>query len=48
MNCQEYWNTMPELAEGGGYAGDHPHPAGCSGCRSRLERQRELQAGLGR
>jgi hypothetical protein len=42
MNCQEFWNTMPEF-EG---AGDYSHLAGCVACQVRLERQRELAAGL--
>jgi hypothetical protein len=42
MNCQEFWNTMPELAGNG----DHVHLAGCPACALRLHRQRELEAGL--
>jgi hypothetical protein len=42
MNCQEFWNTMPEF-EGGG---EHPHLAGCPACENRLKRRRELAAGL--
>jgi hypothetical protein len=41
MNCQEFWNTMPEP---NGH--DHPHLAECGACASRLARQRELAAGL--
>ncbi len=41
MNCQEFWNTMPEL-EGEG----HPHLAGCPSCENRMKRERELAAGL--
>jgi hypothetical protein len=42
MNCQEYWSTMPEF---GGDAA-HPHLAACPACQTRLQRQRELAAGL--
>ena len=41
MNCQEFWNTMPELG-----ADDHPHLRDCAACVSRMNRQRELAAGL--
>ena len=41
MNCQEFWNTMPELGNG-----DHAHVADCPACALRLRRQRELEAGL--
>ena len=42
MNCQEFWNTMPEFAGNG----DHAHLAGCPACAARMSRQRELEAGL--
>ena len=41
MNCQEFWNTMPELG-----ADDHPHLLECAACVARMNRQRELAAGL--
>ncbi|MBZ5621870.1 MAG: hypothetical protein LAQ69_24565 [Acidobacteriia bacterium] len=43
MNCQEFWNTMPELAC------DQDrlvHLRDCLACAQRLERQRRLAAGL--
>jgi hypothetical protein len=42
MNCQEFWNTMPELARNL----DHAHLADCPSCALRLRRERELEAGL--
>jgi hypothetical protein len=42
MNCQEFWNTMPELD----VAAAHPHLDACPACRTRLQRSRELAAGL--
>jgi hypothetical protein len=44
MNCQEFWNTMPELA-------DRPAPLErhleqCTACAARLRSQSALQAGL--
>lgn len=42
MNCQEFWNTMPELAE----PANHQHLAECPDCASRMGRQRELAAGF--
>ena len=42
MNCQEFWNTMPELAE----PANHQHLAECPECASRMGRQRELAAGF--
>jgi hypothetical protein len=41
MNCQEFWNTMPEPA-----AIPHPHVAECPDCTARMRRQRELAGGL--
>ena len=41
MNCQEFWNTMPELA-----APAHGHLEQCAACAARLRSQRALQAGL--
>ena len=42
MNCQEFWNTMPELAKDA----EHPHLAGCPACRDRWKIRQELAAGL--
>jgi hypothetical protein len=40
MNCQEFWNSTPELAT------DHAHLAECPACAGRMRRQQELTAGL--
>jgi hypothetical protein len=40
MNCQEFWNTMPEPESA------HPHVRECAGCAARMERARNLAAGL--
>ena len=45
MNCQEFWNSMPEL-EGGAGAEAPPHARECSACAALLEQQRLLKAGL--
>ena len=42
MNCQEFWNTIPEL---GDLAGSH-HLAECPACAARMSRHRELAAGF--
>jgi hypothetical protein len=42
MNCQEFWNTMPELAGNG----NHDHLDDCAACAARLRREREVEAGL--
>lgn len=43
MNCQEFWETMPELARGQ----DHlVHLRDCPACARWWERQRALAAGL--
>jgi anti-sigma factor RsiW len=42
MNCQEYWNTIPEL---GGSEGD-AHLLECPVCMARMSRHRELEAGF--
>jgi len=42
MNCQEFWNTMPDF---NGDA-DHPHLDACADCRARVQRRQELAAGL--
>jgi len=41
MNCQEFWNTMPELG-----GADERHLQECAACAARMSRQRELAAGL--
>ena len=43
MTCQEFWNEMPELRPG---TGPHVHLSECSSCRTMLERQDALAAGL--
>lgn len=43
MNCQEFWNTMPELARHGDHSG---HLRECAACAALWERQRSLTAGL--
>jgi anti-sigma factor RsiW len=42
MNCQEFWNTIPELGdlEAGG------HLLECAACAARMARHRELEAGF--
>jgi hypothetical protein len=42
MNCQEFWNTMPEFEPDA----EHAHLAGCAACRTRWANRRELEAGL--
>ena len=45
MNCQEFWNTMPELA----YEADDghfEHVRECPACAALLNRQRTLASGL--
>jgi hypothetical protein len=42
MNCQEFWNTMPELRDAAG----ERHLMECAACAARMGRQRELAAGL--
>lgn len=42
MNCQEFWNTMPELGDVEGSR----HLAECSSCAARMSRHRELEAGF--
>jgi hypothetical protein len=47
MNCQEFWNTMPELA----YEADDghfEHVRECPACAALLNRQRTLASGLRR
>src|ERR1700736_3388175 len=45
MNCQEFWNTMPELADQA-RAEHFDHWKACPACSARLNRQRALKAGL--
>jgi anti-sigma factor RsiW len=42
MNCQEFWNTIPELGEGEGSS----HLSECPDCAVRMSRHRELEAGF--
>jgi anti-sigma factor RsiW len=42
MNCQEYWNTIPELGDLEGSA----HLLECPACAARMSRHRELEAGF--
>jgi anti-sigma factor RsiW len=42
MNCQEFWNTIPEL---GDVAGSR-HLAECPNCAARMSRHRQLEAGF--
>lgn len=42
MNCQEFWNAMPELDR----EADHQHVRECAACAVRMARERELAAGL--
>ena len=35
MNCQEFWNTMPEPGAA------HPHAQGCAACAARMQRATE-------
>jgi len=46
MNCQEFWNEMPELARDG--EAERGHAQECEDCAARLERHRALAAGLRR
>lgn len=41
MNCQEFWDAMPELG-----GADGRHLMECAACAARMQRQRELSAGL--
>jgi len=41
MNCQEFWNTIPELGEC-----DESHLLECLTCAVRMMRHRELEAGF--
>ena len=47
MNCQEFWNTMPELAHEA-EGGDCEHVRECTQCAALLNRQRTLASGLRR
>jgi hypothetical protein len=46
MSCQEFWDTMPELARGP-RAETPPHARECPACAALLDKQRLLKAGLG-
>ncbi|HEV2448544.1 MAG TPA: hypothetical protein VGS58_21575 [Candidatus Sulfopaludibacter sp.] len=43
MNCQEFWESYPELDPAGG---EHGHAAECEACAGKLADQRALAAGL--
>ena len=45
MNCQEFWNTMPELAHEA-EDGHFEHLGECPACAALLNRQRTLASGL--
>jgi hypothetical protein len=45
MNCQEFWNTMPELAHEA-EDGHVEHIGECPACAALLNRQRTLTSGL--
>jgi hypothetical protein len=47
MNCQEFWNTMPELAHEA-EDGHFEHVPECAACAALLNRQRTLASGLRR
>jgi len=47
MNCQEFWNTMPELAHQA-EDGHFEHVRECAACAALLNRQRTLASGLRR
>jgi hypothetical protein len=42
MNCQEFWNTIPELGDIEG----RRHLLECPACAARMNRHRELEAGF--
>jgi hypothetical protein len=45
MNCQDFWDTMPEL-QGGPRVEAPPHARECQACAALLDEQRRLEAGL--
>jgi len=45
MNCQEFWDTMPELADAA-EDGHLEHIGECSACAALMNRQRTLASGL--
>jgi len=45
MNCQEFWNTMPEFGDAEGLA-NHEHLTHCAGCQARLRNWQALKTGL--
>jgi hypothetical protein len=47
MNCQEFWNTMPELSHQA-EDGHFEHVRKCAACAALLNRQRTLTLGLRR
>ena len=48
MNCQRFWDTMPELGREPLAGEVREHVEHCPSCGALLERHRELAAGLGR
>jgi len=42
MNCQEFWNAIPELGD----VADNSHLRECPACAARMSRHRELEAGF--
>ena len=42
MNCQEFWNAIPELGD----CEDSRHLSECPACAARMSRHRELEAGF--
>ncbi|MEO8596395.1 MAG: hypothetical protein ABI759_23960 [Candidatus Solibacter sp.] len=42
MNCQDFWNSFPELAG----RGEHPHLAECTACESRMAHYLALKQGF--
>jgi anti-sigma factor RsiW len=42
MNCQEFWNSIPEPGD----CQDSRHLLECSACAARMSRYRELEAGF--
>ena len=42
MNCQEFWNTIPELGD----CESSRHLLECPACAARMSRHRELEAGF--
>jgi hypothetical protein len=45
MNCQEFWNAMPQVTDAAALA-NHEHLAHCPACSARLRSQLALKKGL--